>query len=88
MTDFVAAEILPTVQKVLGTQDTIGSDAGLAGWGLDSVLTVNLFMALEEDLGITFDDEDLVGTNFESITTILVIANRARSAALQSAVSD
>lgn len=80
MREFAHADILPVVQLILKTSHSIAENDRLSDWGLDSVLTVNLFMELEERLEMTFEDEDLVGTNFESISAILAVANRARQA--------
>lgn len=71
------SDILPIVQEVLRTSDPISQDAQLSDAGLDSTDTVSLFLAIEERLGITFRDEDLVGENFRTIGHVIDITNRA-----------
>ncbi|CAN5407208.1 hypothetical protein BH10BDE1_BH10BDE1_30770 [soil metagenome] len=51
--------------------DTVSPDVNLLDSGiLDSIITVQLVLALETELGITFQFEDIKPENFKTLTAI------------------
>jgi len=56
----------------------LGEDTGLLGQGLgvDSVEVLELVGAIEEDFGLTIEDEDLKAEHFETIGTVVTFVMR------------
>jgi len=64
--DDVVRQHLP----VLDEGQPISADASLANFGLDSLRTVSLLIAIEDRFEVTFPDELLAGNAFDTIDTL------------------
>lgn len=64
-------EILDSVPSDLQLEDDLRS------FGLDSLKSVQLIVELEEMLGITFDDEEIMLENFVTVKSINELVTRA-----------
>ncbi|WP_338553236.1 acyl carrier protein [Paenibacillus sp. KS-LC4] len=62
--------ILSCVKQVLELNEEPGYDTDLSMLGLDSITTVNLIVALENEFDIIFENDDLVVDYFSTITQI------------------
>ncbi len=65
---------------VFDDKTVIGDDQQLLGSGIiDSTGILELISYLEHEFSIVFDDEELVGENFNSIASIVTILQRKTS---------
>ncbi|BBH22589.1 hypothetical protein Back11_39340 [Paenibacillus baekrokdamisoli] len=67
------------VLEVLKKKDSLGMDINLMEHGLDSLTAIQLIVALEEEMGITFDDEYLLLENFETIEKIVMVIEKIQA---------
>jgi acyl carrier protein len=70
------------VASIISPDRAIEPDDFLPDLGLDSVRTVEVFVALEDALGLRFPDEALSIENFDSVRHMLRLVNQVRSAAM------
>lgn len=68
--------VLRLLRERLGVGDDgqpLGEDAGLLGHGigLDSVEVLQLVAHIEEEFGLTIDDEDLDAEHFRTVGTVI-----------------
>jgi acyl carrier protein len=66
------------IMGIIDPEREIGIDDYLPDLGLDSVRTVELFIATEDALGIKFPDEALSMDNFQSLSTIIRLIDSVR----------
>ncbi len=69
----ILAKIL---QKDLSEINALGSNTSLTDIGLDSLYTIKLVIALEEEFGITFRDEDLSFSNYDTLEKLFAMLDR------------
>ncbi|MGG4340419.1 acyl carrier protein [Paenibacillus lautus] len=62
--------ITSIVSEIMNIKTIPNSDSNLIELGLDSIMTIQLIVRLEMDLGVVFKDEDLLIENFTSIRNI------------------
>lgn len=66
--------MLERIKNVFGSFDVkesnISPETSLEELGFDSLMLLELVVALEEEFHITFDDSDLISRNFETVATI------------------
>jgi len=55
------------------TPEVMPDDFGLAGENLDSMAVMTLILALEENLKITFDDDELSVDAFQDVTSLVTM---------------
>ena len=73
--DNIEVKIRKIIDKNLGEDlykniDEISKDENLFNIGLDSLNIVKLIMAVEEECGITFKDEEIASVNWKNIDSI------------------
>ena len=73
-------EVITTLNTI-GVTGEITEETTLAELGLDSIMVLELVVALEERLGFSFEDTDLVGSNFHSVGTIVAVIEKYASKA-------
>lgn len=49
----------------------IADDVNLSNLGMDSISTIKIIVAIEKDFNIKFADEDLIGSNFKDINSLV-----------------
>ena len=64
--DTVLSILARILQKDLSEINALDSDKSLTDIGLDSLNAIKLVIALEEEFGITFRDEDLLFSNYDT----------------------
>ncbi len=57
------------------TPEEMPNDFRLAGDNLDSMAVMNLILALEENLGIVFDEDELSVEAFEDVTSLVTLVS-------------
>lgn len=73
MSDDVKARLKKIVSQTVGGEyrdKPIPDDLKLVGNVLDSMAVTQLIVALEENFGIAFEDEDLSAESFESVNSL------------------
>jgi acyl carrier protein len=80
MQDSNVETIVDLVVRILMLDHPPAPDASLGDLGMDSTAVVSLFMALEEQLDIRFQDDDLTAENFQSVSKIVDAVARAQAA--------
>lgn len=76
----VIKKVLVTSLGIEDRADTIDASSGLLGEipELDSLGVLELVTALEEEFGITVDDEDFTGEVFETVGTLAAFIDEKR----------
>ncbi|MEV5027390.1 acyl carrier protein [Paenibacillus sp. LPE1-1-1.1] len=67
VSDFVKAKI----GELLEIKDAVGMDLDLRLLGMDSLKTITLIVTIENEFDLTFDDEELMLDNLETIDKIV-----------------
>jgi acyl carrier protein len=81
LTHRIAVVVGQHVKPSLGA-GAVPADVPLAQLGLDSLATINLVLALEDVLGISFPEDTLTPATFRSVASIRdAVARLARHAA-------
>ncbi|MFJ8823115.1 phosphopantetheine-binding protein [Streptomyces sp. NPDC102467] len=68
------------LERLLGTAVTFGDDEPLVDHGLDSLLSVELTLNLEDAFAITFEDDELSFENFASVGAVTDLVRAKDSA--------
>jgi acyl carrier protein len=79
MADEVKERIRKIISRSVGGEfrdKPIPDDIKLIGNLLDSMAVNNVIVALEEDFGFAFDDEDLSAEAFETLDTLAALVRR------------
>lgn len=63
-------------QQSIVSKEEIGIDDSLASIGIDSLKMVELIVALEDGLGITFDDSDLDPSQLPTVGTVIDLVGK------------
>jgi acyl carrier protein len=66
-------------QQSIVSKDEISIDDSLASIGIDSLKMVELIVALEDELEITFDDSDLDPSQLQTVRTIIDLVEKYAS---------
>lgn len=65
--------IISCIKKVVNVDVSIEENVDIKTYGIDSLLKVQLVIALEDEFSITFNDDDINQSNFENIATICAL---------------
>lgn len=79
MADDVKERVRKIVSRTVGGEyrdKVIPDDMKLIGNLLDSMAVNSLIVALEEDFGFAFEDEDLSAEGFESVASLAALVQR------------
>ncbi|WP_230873758.1 acyl carrier protein [Paenibacillus woosongensis] len=68
--------VLELIEKVLESQNSLNPDENLVDQGLDSIKTIQFIVQLEEKIGITIADDDLLMENFDRIEKIISLIDK------------
>lgn len=63
--------IVRCITSIVKSSDEIEADIDINVYGLDSLLKVELVIALEDEFNISFNDDDLNQKNFDTVNTIM-----------------
>lgn len=74
--DTVLSILARILQKDLSEINALDSDKSLTDIGLDSLNAIKLVIALEEEFGITFRDEDLLFSNYDTSEKLYAMLER------------
>lgn len=68
-------QVISILQRIEPIND-VKMESFLADLGIDSVMVLEFIVLLEEHFHITFSDEDLVGSNFQTVQSVVDLVNR------------
>lgn len=66
------------ISAIIGQEMKCDTQINLFNHGLDSLRAIQLIVLLEEELGIGFDDDDLLLENFETIEKIVWVIDKKK----------
>ncbi|MCI9541424.1 MAG: hypothetical protein HFG39_10280 [Lachnospiraceae bacterium] len=64
------------IKNIVGGSAEIEEDVDIKVYGIDSLLKVQLVIALEEEFNVSFQDDDINQNNFETINAIIELLRK------------
>lgn len=64
------------IKNIVGGSAEIEEDVDIKVYGIDSLLKVQLVIALEEKFNVSFQDDDINQNNFETINAIIELLRK------------